>query len=173
MSMDSLHSLFEDEIKDLYSAENQLLKALPKMAKKASSAKLKEAFTSHLAETKTHVERLEQIGKLLEFKLTGKTCQAMKGLVAEGDEVIEEDGEAAVLDAALIGAAQRVEHYEIAAYGVTRSMAEIMGHREAVKLLDQTIKEEGVADKKLTQIAENGVLRDAAAANDEEDMGDK
>lgn len=171
MSMDSLHKLFEDEIKDIYNAENQLLKALPKMAKKASCAKLKQAFTDHLAETETHVERLEEIGKSLGFKVAGKTCKAMKGLVEEGKEVIDEDGADEVLDAALIGAAQRVEHYEIAAYGTARAMAEVMGHRDAIALLDKTIKEEGAADKKLTAIAEGGLLRAAAALNDEVNMG--
>ena len=169
MSMDSLSDLLEDELKDLYSAENQLVKALPKMAKKASSSALKSAFTEHLKQTEGHVARLEKIGKSLEIKLTGKTCAAMKGLVEEGKEVIEEDGEPAVIDAALIGAAQRVEHYEMAAYGTTRAMAEALGHDAVVKLLQQTLDEEGAADKKLTQIAEGGVLSDAASAGEDEE----
>ena len=168
MPMDSLPDLLEDELKDLYSAENQLLKALPKMAKKASSATLKKAFTDHLRETEGHVARLEKIGKSLDITLKGKTCAAMKGLVEEGKEVIDEDGEPSVIDAALIGAAQRVEHYEMAAYGTTRAMAAALGHDSAVKLLQQTLDEEGAADKKLTAIAESEVLAAAASAGEVE-----
>jgi ferritin-like metal-binding protein YciE len=165
--MDSLDELLADELKDIYNAENQLVKALPKMAKKASSPKLKEAFTSHLAETQGHVERLEQIGKMLEIKLTGKKCHAMEGLVEEGKEVIEEDGQGVVIDAALIGAAQRVEHYEIAAYGTVRAIAEQLGQKDVVKLLQQTLNEEGAADKKLSAIAEDEVLAMAGQAGEE------
>jgi ferritin-like metal-binding protein YciE len=162
VAMNSLADLLKDELKDLYSAENQLLKALPKMARKASSAKLKAAFTDHLAQTEGHVARLQQIGKTLELKLSGKKCKAMEGLVEEGKEVIEQEGEPAVIDAALIGAAQRVEHYEMAAYGTTRAMAQALGHTDIVKLLQQTLSEEGAADKKLTEIAESDVLVAAA-----------
>jgi len=165
--MDTLTDLLEDELKDLYSAENQLVKALPRMAKKASSPKLKEAFTSHLKETEGHVQRLEQIGESLGIKVKGKTCKAMKGLVEEGKEVLEEDGEDAVLDAALIGAAQRVEHYEIAAYGTVRAIAERLGHTDVVVLLQQTLDEEGAADKKLTSISEREVLVNAGVGNEE------
>jgi len=165
--MDSLQELLEDELKDLYNAENQLVKALPKMAKKATTAKLKQAFTSHLAETQGHVERLEKVGKILEIKLTGKKCHAMEGLVEEGKEIIGEDGEDSVIDAALIGAAQRVEHYEIAAYGTARAIAEQLGEKEVVKLLQQTLDEEGAADKKLTAISEGEVLAAAAEAGTE------
>ena len=168
MAMNSLADLLEDELKDLYSAEHQLIKALPKMAKKASSAALKAAFTSHLKQTEGHVARLEKIGKSLEIKLTGKKCAAMEGLVKEGSEVIAEDGEDAVLDAALIGAAQRVEHYEMAAYGTVRGIAKQLGLDQAVKLLQQTLDEEGAADKKLTTIAESEVLVEAAEAGEEE-----
>ena len=167
MAMDSLEDLMTDELKDIYNAENQLLTALPKMAKKATSKDLKAAFTSHLKETEGHVKRLEQIGKELEITLTGKKCHAMEGLVEEGKEVLEEDGEPSVIDTALIGAAQRVEHYEIAAYGSTRAMAEQLGHRKVVALLQATLDEEGAADKKLTEIAENGVLSDAASAGED------
>jgi ferritin-like metal-binding protein YciE len=167
--MDSLADLLEDELKDLYSAENQLIKALPKMAKKASSPTLKAAFTDHLKQTEGHVMRLEKIGKSLEIKLTGKKCAAMEGLVEEGKEIIEEDGEGAVIDAALIGAAQRVEHYEMAAYGTVRGIADQLGHADAVKLLQQTLDEEGAADKKLTKIAEDEVLAAAADAGEEEE----
>lgn len=169
MSLDSLSDLLTDELKDLYSAENQLLKALPKMAKKATSEELKAAFTSHLAETQGHVERLNSIATKLDITLGGKKCWAMEGLVKEGDEILEEDGEDAVIDAALIGAAQRVEHYEIAAYGTTRAMAEALGHQDVVGLLQLTLDEEGAADEKLTEIAEGGVLEDAAQAGEEEE----
>jgi len=156
--MESLQELFEDELKDLYSAESQLLKALPKLAKKASSSKLKAAFTDHLKQTEGHVARLEKIGASLDIKLKGKKCAAMEGLVEEGKEILEEDGQSAVIDAALIGAAQRVEHYEIAAYGTVRAMAEELEQSDAARLLQQTLEEEGAADKKLTQIAESEVL---------------
>jgi ferritin-like metal-binding protein YciE len=169
MAMESLEDLLVDELKDLYSAENQLVKALPKMAKKATSPALKTAFTSHLAETKGHVERLQEIASSMGIKLGGKKCKAMEGLVEEGQEVLDEEGEDAVIDAALIGAAQRVEHYEIAAYGTVRAMAESLGHADVVKLIEQTLREEGAADKKLTQIAEGEVLSMAAEAGKGED----
>jgi ferritin-like metal-binding protein YciE len=162
--MDSLSDLLEDELKDLFSAENQLIRALPKLAKKAEDPKLKAAFTSHLAETEGHVARLETIAQELGIKLTGKKCKAMEGLVEEGKEVLEEEGQSAIIDAALIGAAQRVEHYEMAAYGTVRAMANVLGHSSAVKLLQATLNEEGAADKKLTGIAESSVLP-AASAN--------
>jgi len=157
MSMDSLKDLYIDELKDLYNAENQLVKALPKMAKKASAPELKNAFTEHLAVTKKHVERLEKIFQGLKEKPTGKTCKAMKGLVEEGKEVIEEDGDPSVIDAALIGAAQRVEHYEMAGYGVVRTFANLLGETKAAESLQRTLNEEGEADKKLTAIAEGSI----------------
>lgn len=156
--MDTLTELLEDELKDLYSAENQLLKALPRLAKKASSQTLKEAFESHLEETKGQVERLTSIGEMMEVKLTGKKCKAMEGLVEEGKEILEEDGQSAVIDAALIGAAQRVEHYEIAAYGTARAMAEHLGLTEVVGLLSETLEEESACDEKLTAIATEEIL---------------
>ncbi|HET6324069.1 MAG TPA: ferritin-like domain-containing protein [Planctomycetaceae bacterium] len=165
--MKSLTQLMGDELKDLFSAENQLVTALPKMAKKASSEALKKAFTSHLKETEGHVKRLETIGKMLDLKLSGKKCKAMEGLIEEGKEVLEEKGEPSLIDAALIGAAQRVEHYEMAAYGATRAMAESLGHKKIVDLLQQTLDEEGAADKKLTQIAEEEVLVAAAGTEGE------
>lgn len=167
--MESLSELLEDELKDIFNAENQLLKALPKMAKKASSPDLKKAFTAHLAETEGHVERLNRIGKDLGIKLTGKKCAAMQGLIEEGKEILGEDGPGAIIDAALIGAAQRVEHYEIAAYGTIRAMAKTLGHSSAAQLLQKTLDEEGAADKKLTSIAEGDVLADAKASDDESD----
>lgn len=156
--MDSLAELLEDEIKDLYSAETQLVKALPKMAKKASSPKLKQAIMDHLEETQGHVARLEEIGTMIDASMKGKVCKAMQGLIEEGKEVLEEEGDEAVLDAALIGAAQRVEHYEMAAYGTARAIAERLGLHKVSGLLQQTLDEEGAADKKLTEISEEEVL---------------
>jgi len=168
MSMDSLKDLYIDELKDLYNAENQLLKALPKMAKKASAPELKRAFQDHLLQTEGHVNRLEKIFKGLGEKPTGKTCKAMKGLVEEGKEIIEEDGDDSVLDAALIGAAQRVEHYEIAGYGVVRTFASLLGENTAVDLLQRTLNEEGETDKKLTALAETVINVDASEAEEDE-----
>jgi ferritin-like metal-binding protein YciE len=165
--MESLSGLLEDELKDIFNAENQLLKALPKLAKKALDQKLKDAFTMHLAETQGHVDRLQKIGEELGIKLTGKKCKAMEGLVEEGKEVLEEDGQSPIIDAALIGAAQRVEHYEMAAYGTIRAMANELGHASVVKLLQTTLNEEAAADKKLTAIAETSVLGAAKAASAE------
>ncbi len=154
---------FLDELKDLFSAENQLLKALPKLAKKATNKKLKDAFTSHLKETEGQVERLKKIATILEEKLSGKTCKAMQGLIEEGKEIIEEDSENnALIDALLIGAAQRVEHYEIAAYGTACAMSEELGESQVTKLLKDTLNEEKSADTKLSSISEGEVL---SAAN--------
>lgn len=168
MSMDSLKDLYIDELKDLYNAENQLLKALPRMAKKASAPELKRAFQDHLVQTEGHVNRLEKIFKGLGEKPTGKTCKAMKGLVEEGKEIIEEDGDDSVLDAALIGAAQRVEHYEIAGYGVVRTFASLLGENTAVDLLQRTLNEEGETDKKLTALAETVINVEASEAEEDE-----
>jgi len=161
MSMDNLSDLLEEQLKDLYNAENQLTKALPKMAKKASSATLKKAFEDHLAETEEHVERLKQVCESLDIKPTGKTCKAMKGLIEEGAEVIEEEGEESVIDAALVAAAQRVEHYEISAYGTVCAIAEALGKNDVVKILRKTEAEESAADEKLTQISESELLTNA------------
>jgi ferritin-like metal-binding protein YciE len=169
MSMDSLKDLYIDELKDLYNAENQLLKALPRMARKASAPELKRAFQEHLKQTEGHVNRLEKIFKGLGEKPTGKTCKAMKGLVEEGKEIIEEDGDDAVLDAALIGAAQKVEHYEIAGYGVARTFASLLGEEEAMESLQRTLNEEGETDKKLTQIAESVINIEASEAEEEDE----
>ena len=165
--LDSLQKALQEQIRDLFSAENQLVKALPKMAKNASSDTLREAIEDHLEETRGHVERLQEIAEILEFKPGGKKCKAMEGLIAEGKEVLEEDGEGAVIDLAMIGAAQRVEHYEIAAYGTARAMAERLGQSQVVRLLQATLDEEGAADKKLTEIAEDEVLGAASVATDE------
>ena len=158
MKLQNLGKLFEDQIKDIYSAENQLLKALPKMAKRATTKGLKQAFTNHLEETKHQVERLDQIGQSLGIKLTGKKCKAMEGLIEEGAEVLEAEGPDAIIDAALIVAAQRVEHYEISAYGSARAFAKELGHEEAVELLQTTLDEESAADEKLTSLSEEEVL---------------
>jgi ferritin-like metal-binding protein YciE len=166
MALESLSALLEDELKDLFSAENQLLKALPKMAKRATAPELKQAFTNHLKETEGHVARLEKIGEVLGIKLQGKTCKAMKGLVEEGSEAIEETGPDAVIDSALIGAARRVEHYEMAAYCATRGMAEALGNDQIVKLLEQTGDEEETADDKLKALAENDIFVKAAESDD-------
>jgi ferritin-like metal-binding protein YciE len=158
-----LEELLVDELKDLYSAENQIIKALPKMAKATTSPELKRAFERHLEETRRQVDRLEQIGEQLEFKLSGKKCKGMEGLIEEGKELMGElEGEA--LDAGLIGAAQKVEHYEIAAYGTARAHAEMLGYNKVARLLQQTLNEEGNTDKKLTQLAENIVNAEALEA---------
>jgi ferritin-like metal-binding protein YciE len=167
MKLDSLRALWIEEMRDLYNAENQLLKALPKMAKKASTRELKEAFESHLDETQTHVERLDEIFDRLGKKPTGKTCKAMKGLIEEGSEMMMEDGLDSVVDAGIIAAAQRVEHYEIAGYGVVRTFASLLGEDEAEELLQETLDEEGAADEKLTEIAESIVNEEAEEAEEE------
>jgi ferritin-like metal-binding protein YciE len=169
MSLSTLDKLLEDELKDLYSAETQLVKALPKMAKAASADGLKKAITNHLEETKGQVKRLEQIGKQLGIKLTGKKCKAMEGLIEEGSEILEEDGPAPIIDLAIIGAAQRVEHYEISAYGTTRTLAEHLGHDKVVRLLQETEDEESAADTKLTGIAVDEVLPAASEGENEDD----
>ena len=161
MKLDSLDALFHQELKDLYSAENQLVKALPKMAKAATNEELKAGFEEHLEQTKGHVERLDQIGKDLGLKLTGHKCKAMEGLVKEGAEMIEEDAEPAIKDAGLIGAAQRVEHYEIAGYGTAVALAKQLGHDDAADLLQQTLDEEKQTDEKLTEVAESSVYAEA------------
>ena len=153
MKLDTLRALYIDELKDLYSAENQITKALPKLAKAATNPKLRQGFEEHLEQTKGHVQRLEQIFQGLGEKPTGKTCEGMKGLLKEGDEMAKEEGDTDVLDAGMISAAQRVEHYEIAAYGSVVTYAELLGEGEAAGLLNQTLEEEKETDKKLTQVA--------------------
>ncbi len=155
MAKGSLRQLYVDELKDLYNAETQLVKALPKMAKAASNAELRQAFEEHLRQTSEHVDRLEQIFEMLEEKPTGKKCLGMEGLVKEGAETMQEKYNDEVMDAAIIGAAQRVEHYEIAGYGTVRELAELLGENEHVSLLEQTLEEEKQTDEKLTQLAED------------------
>jgi ferritin-like metal-binding protein YciE len=154
MAQGSLRELYIDELRDLYNAETQLTKALPKMAKASSNDELREAFEEHLRQTSEHVSRLEQIFDNLEEKPTGKKCLGMEGLVKEGAETMREEYEDAVMDAAIIGAAQRVEHYEIAGYGTVRDMAKLLGEDDHVSLLEQTLEEEKETDQKLTELAE-------------------
>ncbi len=154
MQKASLRQLYIDELRDLYSAETQLTKALPKMAKASSNPQLRQAFEEHLRQTSEHVSRLEQIFEMLDEKASGKKCLGMEGLVKEGAETIQEDYEDPVLDAAIIGAAQRVEHYEIAGYGTVREFAGLLGEDEHIPLLEQTLEEEKQTDDKLTQLAE-------------------
>jgi ferritin-like metal-binding protein YciE len=166
-AVNSLKELLIEELKDLHNAETQLVKALPKMAKAASNETLKAGFLEHLEETKVHVDRLEQSLRKLEASARGKTCHAMKGLVEEGSEAIDLKGPDTIRDAYLIGAAQRVEHYEIAAYGTARAFAETIGETDVAALLEETLNEEAATDKKLTSIAEE-VNEEAHAASEEE-----
>lgn len=154
MTKDSLKELYVDELKDLFNAENQLTKALPKMAKAAAAEELRQAFEEHLEQTKGHVQRLEKIFQTLGESPKGKKCKGMEGLVEEGAEVMEEDFEGSLMDAALIGAAQRVEHYEIAAYGTVCAFAEELGETEQASLLNETLEEEKETDEKLSKLAE-------------------
>jgi len=168
--MESLEELFQEQIKDLYSAENQLLKSMPKMAKKTSSAKLRKALEDHKKQTEQQVERLKKIGEAGGFKLTGKVCAAMKGLIEEAQETMEEGEPGPVLDAALVADAQRIEHYEISAYGTARTLAEYMGDKASARLLEQTLKEESATDEKLTKIVMSDVYPDAPI--DEDDLAE-
>lgn len=153
MELQDLRDLFVEELKDLYSAENQIIKALPKMIKAASSTQLKAGFEEHLEQTKQQVQRLEQIFETLGASPKGKKCKGMEGLLEEGKELLEEDASAEVLDAGLIAAAQHVEHYEIAGYGCVRTYAELLGDKKAVQLLEKTLNEEKQTDSKLTELA--------------------
>jgi ferritin-like metal-binding protein YciE len=153
MQENQLKELYVEELKDLYSAENQLVKAIPKMAKAATSEDLRAGFEQHLEQTKEHVARLERIFKALGESPKGKTCQGMQGLISEGSEMIEEDPEPEMLDAGLISAAQRVEHYEMAGYGCVATYAELLGENEAAQLLRTTLEEERETDEKLTELS--------------------
>lgn len=155
MPNESVRQLYIDELRDLYNAETQLVKALPKMAKASSNDELRQAFEEHLRQTSEHVSRLEQIFEMLDEKPTGKKCLGMEGLVKEAAETMKEDYDDAVMDAGIIGAAQRVEHYEIAGYGTVRTLAELIGENEHVTLLEQTLEEEKQTDQKLTELSEN------------------
>ena len=163
MKLPSLRELFINELRDIYSAENQILKALPKMVKAASSEDLKNAFSEHLEQTKTHVQRLEQIFDRLDAKPKGKKCKGMEGIIEEGKGLLEEDAEDEVMDAGLICAAQKVEHYEMAVYGSVRTLARQLGDDESAELLQETLDEEGETDKKLTELAESSINQEAAS----------
>jgi ferritin-like metal-binding protein YciE len=159
MKIDSLEDVLVHELNDLYSAEDQLIEALPQMAEAASNTELKDAFRQHLEETRDHRDRIQHIFGELGKRRTGIECEAMKALISEGEKIIKSSGDAAAKDAALIGAAQRVEHYEIAAYGTARSLASELGLSDAENLLDQTLDEESQADKLLTKIATGGMVK--------------
>ena len=165
MEMASLQELLVEELKDLYNAEKQLIKAMPKMAKTASSPELKQAFQTHLKETENQAKRLEQVFDALGEKAKSKKCHAMEGLIEEGKEMMGEDMDDDVMDAALIAAAQKIEHYEIASYGTCRAYAQLLGNKEAARLLQQTLDEEGKTDKLLTQLAESSINVEAARPN--------
>jgi len=153
MKFESLHDLYLEELRDLYSAEKQILKALPKVIESTDSPDLRRALSNHLEETKNHTLRLEQVFQLHNEKAKAQTCDGMKGILEEADDILDHDENAAVRDAGIIAGCQRVEHYEIAGYGSVRTWAEQMGHREAAQLLQQTLDEEKHADKKLTEVA--------------------
>jgi ferritin-like metal-binding protein YciE len=161
MKLDTLKTLYLNELRDLYNAENQLVKALPKLAKAASSEKLKEAFEKHLEQTKSHVERLEEVFKEADEKPKGKTCQGMKGIIEEGSEILQKDGNESVIDAGIIVAAQKAEHYEIASYGSVRTFAQLLGKDRSAELLQTTLNEESEANEVLTRLADDIVNPEA------------
>ena len=167
-SMESLNDLLQDELRDIYDAEKQLTKALPKMAKKATAEELKEAFEEHLRQTEEHVERLEQAFEHLGIPAKGKKCKGMQNLIAEGEDMIGDAEEDAVRDAVMIASAQKVEHYEIAAYGTLRTWANMLGQDDVASLFEQTLEEEKETDQKLTELAE-GFINQAAAEEGEEE----
>jgi len=161
MKLESLKDLYVEQLRDLYSAETQLVDALPKMVEGATASDLKKGFNDHLRQTEEHVRRLERIFKDLGEDAKGETCEGMKGLIKEGSEMIKMKGENAARDAGLIAAAQRVEHYEIAAYGTVRTYAELLGHDDHVTLLEKTLNEEEETDERLTQLAESHINEEA------------
>ena len=173
MSMEGMDELLVEELRDLYDAEKQLVRALPKMAKTASDEELQQAFRNHLEETKQQVQRLEQAFEMLGRRARSKPCKGMQGLVEEGREVMQEDASKAMLDAAIIGAAQKVEHYEIAGYGTARTLAQAMGNRELAQLLQQTLDEEGKTDKLLTQISKRLLKESGKASARASGVGEK
>ncbi len=160
----TLHDAFVDELRDAYDAEKQLTKALPKMAKAASAPTLRSAFEAHLKETQRHVTRLEEVFATLDEKVRGKHCDGIAGIIEEGKSALEEDFDDTTMDACLIAAGQRAEHYEMAAYGTLVAWARVMGHTQAAELLEQTLNEEKAADRKLTSLAEAGINQEAADA---------
>lgn len=170
MAVESLNELLVEQLRDLYDAENQLIKALPKMAEGANSEELREAIEEHLEQTKGHARRIETVFENLGEKAKAKKCKGMEGLIKEGSETLEEDMDPDVKDAAIIAAAQRVEHYEIAGYGTARTMANLLGEREAASLLEETLNEEKQADSKLTELAEDiNVAAEGAGEEDAEE----
>ena len=169
MEMDTLQDLYVEGLKDLYSAENQILKALPQMIKKASHPKLKKAFTTHERQTRQQAKRIERICKQLGEKPTGKKCVGMEGLIKEAKELIQERPDPDVLDAGLIAAAQHVEHYEIAGYGTMRTYARLLGYEDQATLLQQTLDEEGETDKLLTALAESSINIEAVEQDEEDE----
>lgn len=170
----TLHDAFLDELRDTYDAEKQLTKALPKLAKAATSSNLRSAFESHLEETRGHVDRLERVFESLEEKPRGKHCEGIAGIIEEGKNIMGEEFDEATMDACLIAAGQRAEHYEMAAYGTLIAWAQSMGHSEAATLLQQNLNEEKAADKKLSSLAEGGINQSAAdAAHPEDDEEDE
>ena len=175
MAEKTLKSVFVDELRDIYNAEQQLIKALPKMAKKATSEELQKGFEEHLEQTKEHAARIERIFGVLGEPVKGRKCKGMEGIVAEGSEVMSEDYKGAVMDASLISAAQRVEHYEIAAYGSVRAYAELMGESDAASLLKQTLEEEKETDQKLTDLSKqiNEEAYQSGAAGEESEVRPK
>jgi len=173
MKLNTLQKLYIEELRDLYNAENQLLKALPKLAKGASSEELADAFKNHLEQTETHVERLEEIFEELDQTPKGKTCHGMKGLIEEGSEILKEEGEPSVIDAGIIVAAQKVEHYEIASYGSVRTFARLLGEKKAEQLLQATLDEESEANELLNELAENAVNPEALVEDQMETSGSR
>ena len=170
----TLHDAFLDELRDSYDAEKQLTKALPKLAKAASDPKLRQAFEAHLKETENQIKRLEQVFASLDEKVRGKHCDGIAGIIEEGKSIMEEDFDETTMDACLIAAGQRAEHYEMAAYGTLIAWAQALGHTEAAKLLQQNLDEEKAADKKLSGLAEGGINQSAAvAAHPDEDADDE
>jgi ferritin-like metal-binding protein YciE len=172
MEQNDLRELYVDELKDLYDAENQLIKALPKMAEAATSDQLRSGFEQHLEQTREHAQRIERIFNSMGEKVKDKKCKGMNGLISEGKDVMGEDYDGELMDAALISAAQRVEHYEIAAYGTVRTFANILGEQEAVTLLEQTLEEEKETDEKLTELADNLNFQAAGSATSTTDTSE-
>ncbi|HEY3293856.1 MAG TPA: ferritin-like domain-containing protein [bacterium] len=167
--LDSLEGLFINELKDVYNAEHQVMKALPKLCNAAASPELKDAFLEHLDQTRMQIERLEEVFDMLNLATKGKKCEAMQGIIEEGQEIIDEDGDDAVKDAALIAAAQKVEHYEIATYGCLRTWAVLLGHEQVAEILEDILEEEKQTDLFLTEIAEN-IINEQAVDVEEETM---
>jgi ferritin-like metal-binding protein YciE len=165
MKINSLHDLYITELKDLYDAESRITKALPKMAEAASSQELRNAFEQHLEQTRQHTQRLEEIFQKLDESPKGQKCKGIEGIIDEGEDLMDEDAPPAVCDAALIAAAQRVEHYEISAYGTVRTYARRLGYEDHARLLNETLQEEGETDKKLTSLAESSINEQARSAS--------